>query len=495
MKIKDIKDFSYELISGNDDVELKSISYDTRKISEDDIFVCISGSNFDSHDLISDIISKKAKLIVVEKDIDIELYKNINIIKVNNSRIALAILSANLFSNPAKNMTIIGVTGTKGKTSTTHMIKKILEKAGKKVGMIGTNGIYISDEYIESKNTTPESYELHSIFKKMYEKSCEYVVMEVSSQAVKLDRIYGIDFDYGIFTNISPDHIGPNEHKDFEEYLECKTRFFDQCNIALINIDDENSNYVLENSNARAKFTFGSSKKADFYFDKLKYVNKNNFVGIEFILRGIKVTKVKLGMPGLFNAYNALAAIAVAIFLKINDNILEESLEDIRIDGRMEIVFSNKDFSVMVDYAHNAYSLENLLNTLKNYKAKRLVVLFGCGGNRSKDRRYGMGEVAAKLADYIIVTADNSRFEKIEDITNDIISKIKNTTTNYICIYDRREAIQYAIEHAKKGDIIAIIGKGHENYQEIEGIRHYFKDSEEIIKAIEIAKKKGFIDA
>ena len=493
MKLSEIKDFEYELISGNEDVEFEHICYDSRKINENDIFVCLTGSNFDAHSIIKDIALKKPSYIIVEKDIETDI--EANIIKVDSTRQALAILSAAIFAYPATKMTMIGVTGTKGKTTTTHMLKAILEKSGNKVGMIGTNGIFIGDERIPSKNTTPESYELHKNFKDMLDAGCKYVVMEVSSQAVKMDRSYGISFDYGIFSNISPDHIGKDEHKDFAEYLDCKTRFLKQCKLALVNLDNEHASYILEHSDAGANFTFGSGKGADFYYSKLKYVNKEDFVGVDFFINGIKNLEVKVGIPGLFNVYNALSAIAIGVFLKIDDSILSESLANIKIDGRMEIVYSDKNFSVIVDYAHNAMSMESLLSTLKNYKAKRLVVVFGCGGNRAKDRRYSMGEIAAKMADFTIVTADNSRFEKVEDITEDILSRIRPANVDYICIYDRAEAIRYAIENVKRGDIIAIIGKGHEDYQEINGERYYFKDADEVIKAVEKAKEKGLIDA
>lgn len=489
MNIRLIEDFEYELLSGTDDVFLTSLCYDSRKVKENDVFVCLSGSNFDAHTVIEEIIKKQPSLVVVEKDVEVKA--EVNIIKVSSGRQALAILSAALFDYPAKKMTMIGVTGTKGKTSTTHMIKLLLEKSGAKVGMFGTNGIYTGDERIPGKNTTPESYELHSNFKRMYEAGCTYVVMEVSSQAVKLDRTYGIDFDYGIFTNISPDHIGKDEHKDFAEYLDCKTRFLKQCNLALVNLDDEHSAYVLEHSDAGANFTFGSGKGADFYYTKLKYLNSHDFVGIDFKVKGVNELEVKVGIPGLFNVYNALGAIALATFLKIDNKILSTALCDIRIDGRMEIVHADKNFSVIVDYAHNELSMESLLLTLRSYKPARLVVVFGCGGNRSKDRRYGMGRAAAKTADFSIITADNSRFEKVEDIIADIVSVMEPTKAEYICIHDRAEAISYAIENAKKGDMIAIIGKGHEDYQEINGERHYFKDADEVKKAVLQAKEKG----
>ncbi len=493
MKLRELKELSYTLLQGSDDVELRSISYNTKTLQEGDIFICLKGSKFDAHEHIEEIAKAKPSLVLVEREVGTA--QPLNIIRVESTRQALALLSAALFDYPARKMCIIGVTGTKGKTTVTHMLKAMLEKSGAKTGMLGTNGIFIGEERIPSLNTTPESYELHRHFHRMWEAGCSYVVMEVSSQAVKMDRSYGIAFDYGIFTNISPDHIGEDEHKDFAEYLDCKIGFLKQCKLALINKDDPLAEDILNRSDAEANFTFGKDKKADFYFSRLKYLQKKNFVGISFVTGGLRDLEVQVGVPGLFNVYNALAAVAVGTFLKLDQGVLETALEDLRVDGRMEIVYSDENFTVIVDYAHNAVSMESLLKTLRDYRPKRLVVLFGCGGNRSKDRRYGMGESAAKLADLSIVTADNSRYERVEDITEDILSRMRPLQAEYVCIYDRAEAIAYAVEQAQKGDMIAIIGKGHEDYQEIAGQRHYFKDADEVAKAIERAKQKGKIHA
>lgn len=490
MYIDDIENLEYEHYLGDIGIEFNNVSYDSRNLQEGDVFICLAGSNFDTHNIIEEISKKNPALIVIEKDVDFR--GKANIIKVESTRKALALFSAAYFSYPAKHLKLIGITGTKGKTSTAYMLRAILKEAGINVGMIGTTGIHINESIIKTQNTTPESFELHKYLKRMLDENVEYVVMEVSSQAVKLDRIYGLEFEYGIFTNISPDHISEYEHKDFEEYLSCKIEFLSSCKLALINKEMEHFDYVYDSSKALANFTYGSKKSADFYYYNIK--KAEDFLGTKFLISGIKEFDVELGTIGTYNVSNAMSAIAVAIFLKIDIEYINKALKYISIDGRMDIVYETKDFTILVDYAHNENSMKNLLDTLKEYRAKRIVLVFGCGGNRSKDRRYGMGKVAANLADFIIITEDNSRFENVEDIVEDIVSAVKPITDKYKIIYDRSEAIRTAILEHKKGDLIAVIGKGHEDYQEIRGKRIYFKDREEIIKAVELLKQRGVLN-
>lgn len=477
-----LEKIEYSLRQGSLDTEIEEVVYDSRKLIKGSLFVCLKGARFDSHDLAEDMAAQGALALLIENELreDIKLPPHICIIKVKDSREALAYISAARFDYPAKKMITIGVTGTKGKTTTTYMIKTTLEHSGKKVGMIGTNGVFIGDDFLPSVNTTPESYELQRYFSKMVEEACDYVVMEVSSQGLKLKRSAGIEFDYGIFTNISPDHIGKDEHLNFEEYLECKTRLFDQTLCAIINTDDEQGKKIRQNllQSGKKVFGIGKGEDADYRLSKLSYVADSGFFGIHFEIGGEKNLNVEVGIPGEFNAYNALAAIAVCDLIGLDEEELSFGLRSIHVKGRMEIAYSSEDFIVLVDYAHNAISMESLLDTLRRYHPKRLVVVFGCGGNRAKDRRYSMGEIAGKKADFSIITADNSRFEKTEDILADIRGSIEGTGGSYIEIPDRREAIYYAIDHAQKGDMIAIIGKGHENYQEINGVRYHFLDRE-----------------
>ena len=458
-----------DIISGKFDDDFSDLVFNTKNVVKDCLFVGIKGRNFDTHDVIDEIVKLGAKAVVVERDIKRD---DICVIKVDSTRAALARLSAAYFGHPAKKMKIIGITGTKGKTTSSHMLKKLLEQDAK-VGLIGTNGITVGDIHRSTLNTTPESYELQKTFKECLDAGCEYVVMEVSSQAVMLKRIEGIRFYIGIFTNISPDHIGPDEHKDFTEYLMYKSLFFKQCEKTVVNADDEHSAYILEQSTSYEKYKFG--KCGDFVINNINYISKKDFLGTSFCISCCDVVKDKygiesvsdilVGIPGEFNVYNALSALSAAIICRVKPAVLQTAL--------------------IIDYAHNAISTESLIKTLRRYEPKRLVVVFGSGGNRSKDRRYSMGEICGKMADFSVVTADNSRYEKTEDIIADIVEKLSATGGKYITVPDRKEAIFYAIENSKPGDIIAIIGKGHEDYQEIDGVRHHFLDREVVEECLE----------
>lgn len=481
---------SYELLQGSLDACVEDVIYDSRKARENTAFVCIRGSARDSHEFIPDVLLTGCWVLVVEEDVTVP--EDVTVIRVENGRMALAELSAARFGYPAKKLTTIGITGTKGKTTTSYMVKAILEAAGKKTGLIGTNGAMIGAEKFPTSNTTPESYVVQEYCAKMVEAGCEYMVMEVSSQALMLHRVGGISFDYGLFTNISPDHIGPKEHESFEEYLYYKSRLLTVCKTGVVNRLTDHYEKVVRDASCRL-YTYGLETEADFTGDAIHYANNHEFVGIEFDIHGLhlhgKVNgRVRVGMPGKFNADNALAALSVCSLALERDKIPEEAflnaLENVRVDGRMEIAYVSKKCSVIVDYAHNAVSMESLLKTLRDYKPKRLVCVFGCGGNRAKDRRYSMGEIGGKMADLCIITADNPRFEKNEDIMKDIEEGLARTDGNYIVIPDRREAIFHAIHNATEGDMIAIIGKGHEDYQEIEGVRHHFLDREVVEEAV-----------
>lgn len=474
MIIRDwLEGLDYTLLGGSLDTEVEEIVYDSRKAAPKAVFICMKGTRTDSHDFIPQVLEAGVTVLVVERLV--EVMDGVTVILVNNGREALAVLSAARFGNPSRKLQMIGVTGTKGKTTTTHMIKTILETAGKKTGMIGTNGVYIGGEHYPTVNTTPESYELHKRFAQMVDAGCECCVMEVSSQAFKMHRVDGIIFDYGIFTNISPDHIGPDEHASFEEYLNCKKQIFSQSRHGLVNLDDEHSDEIVRGIGCQWR-GFGLCSGAEYQAEEIHYVSEPDFVGIEFDIRGEHQIPVRVNIPGKFNVYNALAAAAVTLWMGVPADRLQHALEHLKIDGRMEIVYTSERCCVIVDYAHNAVSMESLLATLREYNPRRLVCVFGCGGNRSKDRRYTMGEIGGRMADFCIITADNSRYEKVEDIIADIRGSIEKTGGSYIEIPDRREAIAYSITHAEPGDMIAVIGKGHEDYQEIEGVRYPFLD-------------------
>ena len=485
MKLKSwLKELPYTLLQGSLETEVDEVVYDSRKAAPGTVFVCMRGANVDSHTFIPDVVEKGAPVLVVEHPV--EAPENVTVIQVENGRNALSLLSAARFDYPARKMTAIGVTGTKGKTTTTYMIKAILEAAGQKTGLIGTNGAVIGENHYPTKNKTPESYILQEYFAKMVEAGCTHMVMEVSSQAMMLHRVGGICFDLGLFTNISPDHIGPKEHESFEEYLYYKSRLLTVCRTGVVNRAMDHYEEVVRDASCTL-YTYGLERSADFTGNGLHYASDHQFVGVEFDMDGALSGRVRVGMPGRFNADNALAALSVcslALGEEGHDKKLLRALENVRVDGRMEIAHVSERCSVIVDYAHNAMSMESLLSTLRDYSPKRLVCVFGCGGNRAKERRYSMGEIGGKMADLCILTADNPRFEKNEDIIKDIETGMARTSGRYLVIPDRREAIFYAVHHAEPGDMIAIIGKGHEDYQEINGVRHHFLDREVVEEAV-----------
>ena len=470
----------YTCLKGSVDIEVNKLVYDSRKVSTGDVFVCISGTARDAHDFVVEVAEKGAAAIVVEKDVLDQLADyDITIIQTANNRLALACMSADYFGNPAEKLTTIGVTGTKGKTTTTYMVKSVLEKTGLKTGLIGTIETIIGDEHIPATNTTPESYILQESFAKMVEAGCKCVVMEVSSQGLMLHRVSGFTFDFGIFTNLSEDHIGPNEHTDFQNYLDCKAMLFKQCKVGIINGDDPYAGQIVAQATCQIE-TFGLEKDTDLKATELDLFTKPGILGIRYHLTGKVDMPVEVDIPGRFSVYNSLTAIAVCLHFTDDLELIQNVLKDVQVKGRVEIVPASDKFTLMVDYAHNAMSLESLLKTLKEYNPKRIVTVFGCGGNRARSRRYEMGEVSSKMSDLTIVTSDNPRFEKPADIIADIIEGVKKADGQYIMIEDRRAAIHYAIDHGQEGDVIVIAGKGHEDYQEIEGVKYHFSDREEV---------------
>lgn len=482
MKLREItQEIECELISGSLDTEVTDIVYDSRKAGPGMLFVCIPGSKIDSHDFIADVAAKSVSAIVVSRDVEIP--EGITAIKVSNPRRALAMMSAALFNYPTRKMKTIGITGTKGKTTTTFMIKSILEAAGHKVGLIGTNGAEIAGEHYKTINTTPESYELQKYFSMMVEAGCEYMVMEVSSQGIKMDRTYGINFDIGLFTNISPDHIGPDEHKDFEEYLSYKSQIFNMCKDGIVNLDAEHYEGMISGATANMH-TYSRLSNAEFTASDIKGIHTEDFMGTSFAYNGQKNFDVLLDIPGVFNVENALAAIATCDLLGIDEAAIKKAMMEVKVAGRMELAYVSKRCSVIIDYAHNGVSAKSMLATLKGYDPKRLVVVFGCGGDRDPHRRYEMGEEVGKVADLAIITTDNPRFEDPDNIIKDIHIGIDPTGCKSIEILDRREAIKYAITSAEEGDLIAIIGKGHEDYQEVCGVRTHLSDREEVDKVV-----------
>ncbi len=464
-----LKDLEYEVLSGSIDVNVNELVYNTAKVTKECMFVCIKGASFDSHEAAAQAAAGGAVVIVAERPVEAPV--GTCVVLVKDTRYALALISAAYFGYPARKLKVIGITGTKGKTTTTFMIRSILEHAGIRTGLIGTIETIIGDCHIPAGNTTPESYTIQEYFAAMVEAGCQVVVMEVSSQGLKLHRTAGILFDIGIFTNLAPDHIGPNEHESFEDYLECKSRLFRQCRIGIVNLDDEHCEQILEGHTCQVE-TYGFSEKADLRASNVELVSRPGFLGVAYHVSGLLDLDVEIDMPGRFSVYNSLVAIAVCRHFEISKEDVLEALEVAQTKGRIEKVKVSDDFTLLIDYAHNAMSLESLLTTLKEYQPKRLVCLFGCGGNRSRMRRFEMGEVSGRLADLTVITSDNPRFEEPQAIIDDIKTGISKTTGKYIEIVDRKEAIRYVIEHGQPGDVIVLAGKGHEDYQEIRGVKY-----------------------
>lgn len=485
MKLKNlVSEIKYEVIKGDLEQEITEVVYDSRKVIPGSVFVCIKGFVSDGHAYIGKAVEAGAAAIIVEDTEQCATY-DVTFLQVSDAREALAYMSAAWFGNPAKDMTMIGLTGTKGKTTTAHMIKKILEAAGEKVGMIGTLGAYLGEEKIPTKNTTPESYELHSIFAKMRDAGCGYVVMEVSSQGLKQKRAAGISFDYGIFLNLSVDHISEGEHADFEEYKECKKLLFNQTVQAIINLDADYSTEFLAKAQECTEaevFTVSAKGEADLMAKNIRNLWEEDILGVVFEADGELQGEICVSMPGVFNVENALVASAVAHLCGISADVIDAGLRKVSVKGRTQLIRETSHFATfLIDYAHNALSMESLLSMLKGYKPKRLICLFGGGGNKPKQRRYDMGEMAGKYADLTILTTDNPRFEEVENINNDIICGLNVYNGKYEIIIDRKEAIEHLIDTAEKGDIVALIGKGHEDYQDIKGVKYYFCEEQIIL--------------
>ena len=482
----------YKVLQGNIDTDVNNIHNDSRNVQEGDLFFCISGAVSDGHKYAEDVAKKGATVIVVEKNIEIPA--EVTVIKVKSTRYAMGMISSRYYGEPSKKLKVIGITGTKGKTTTTYMIKEMLEAAGIKTGLIGTIEILDGVNKIPAANTTPESIKLHKHLKDMLDNGLSAVVMEVSSQGLMLDRVAGVKFDYGIFTNLSKDHIGPNEHKTFEEYMMWKAKLFTMCEKGILNIDDSYAEVMGKTATCEI-LTYGIKEDADYGAAMLELYSKEGVLGIEYNLTGKLEGRVMVDLPGEFSVHNSLAAIAVAYEMGVPFEDIKDILTRVKVRGRVEMIPVSNEFTVMIDYAHNAMALESLLLALKAYKPKRLVSLFGCGGNRSKDRRFEMGEVSGNMADLTIITSDNPRFENPQDIIDDIKVGIGKTTGEYVEILDRKEAMRYAIMNGKSGDVIVFAGKGHEDYQEIEGVKHSMDERvliREILEEEDVTKICGY---
>ena len=475
-----LKRLNYTLIQGSTAIQITDVIYDSRKVIQGCLFVCLVGSRTDSHKYAQDAVDKGAAAVVVSEDINIE---NAAVIKVDDTRKALAFISAEYFDNPADKLTTIGITGTKGKTTTASMIGSILSCAGIKTGIIGTLGIIIGDRIIKTNNTTPESYEIQKAMKQMIDEGCKAVVMEASSLGLKWHRTDGFIFDYGVFTNFSHDHIGGDEHKDMDEYRRCKAMLFRQCMTGIVNSDDSACEAMLENHTCLVE-TYGFGEKAELRADGAGLISRPGYLGVHFRASGRVNEEFDVDIPGKFTVYNALAAVAVCSHFDITKEQMFKGLNEVKVKGRVEAVTVPGNYTLLIDYAHNAVSMENILTTLREYDPKRLITMFGAGGNRPRERRFEMGEISGRLSDLSVITEDNSRFEDVNDIIADIITGIDKTDGKYVVVPDRTDAIRYCIENAQDGDIIVLAGKGHEDYQDKNGVKTHYDEREVIAEII-----------
>ena len=469
---------------GNLDLDITGLESNSKNIKEGYMFIAIKGYSVDGHDYINNAIEAGAKVVMVQEGCDLKKIKlpaDVTIIMAKDTREALAICSCNFYGNPSRKFKLIGVTGTKGKTTTTYMIKEILEKAGKNVGLIGTIATYINGKKLkDSDRTTPESLELQKILNEMVQKGVEYAVMEVSSQSLKLHRVDGCNFDIVVFTNFSEDHISEKEHPDMKDYFESKLKLFKMCDNGIINVDDLQVSKIPRLLPENKIMTYGIDNYCEVLAKDITITNS-------YVDFRVKVSdrneRVKTGIPGRFSVYNSLAAICVAQKFGISPEIIKEALLEVRVPGRSELVNNSKDLTIMIDYAHSPESLQNILQAAKSYTRGRVISVFGCGGDRDKGKRPLMGEISGKIADFTFITTDNPRTEEPEEIVKEIEEGMKKTNGKYKVVVDRKEAIKYAIKNAQNGDIIVLAGKGHEDYQEIKGVK-YPMDERVLIKEV-----------
>lgn len=465
---------SVKQIQGEKEAEVTALVYDSREaVPQGAAFFCISGAVYDGHRYAGAAAAAGAAVVVAEREVS--LPEGVTLVIVSDTRKALSYMSAAWFGYPAKELVTIGITGTKGKTTTAYMVHHILESVGMKAGLVGTVEIKNGAGTIPADHTTPESYLLQKYFREMADNGCRAVVMEVSSQGLKLSRVAGITFDYGIFTNLEPDHIGPNEHADFEEYAACKALLFRQCRYGILNADDPNMERMLQGHTCEV-MTYGCGAGADLRAEEIDLHRTDGKLMVSYRTKGALEAKFAVPIPGMFSVYNSLTAVAICMRQNIPLEVMQRALTEVQVKGRLETVDVSPEFSLMIDYAHNAMSLKSLLTALREYNPKRLVCLFGCGGNRSRDRRFEMGEISSCYADLTIVTSDNPRFEEPEAIIEDILTGVRRADGAYVTITDRKEAIRYAVVNAKENDVIVLAGKGHEDYQEIRGVKYPMDD-------------------
>ena len=498
-----LQGLNYTLLTGDLKRRITSVEYDSRKIGNAGLFVAIKGFTSDGHDFIKTALSSGAACIVADKNRDIledsELIAlaqefDATVVTAEDTRKAIAVLSANFFEHPEDRLDLVGVTGTKGKTTVTFMLHEILKRDDHGTGLIGTVCNLVGEEKRKASHTTPESHEVYEFLEELARKNFDSCVMEVSSQGLKLDRVYGLKFDIGCFTNLYEDHIAPNEHPDMEDYFNCKLKIFDSSAIGVVNSDCDVADRVIEYASSRCRiYTYGLTSDSDCYATDIKTVRKGSVTGTEFnVVSPWYEGPMFVALAGKFNVYNALCAICVAGILKVDYSKVKEALATLKVPGRLQPVENEMGVNILVDYAHNAASLENVLETLREYTPGRVITVFGCGGNRSVTRRFEMGEVSGKLSDYTIITSDNPRKEEPEAIIKDIVTGMNRTSGKYETVIDRKSAIFKAVDMAEEGDTVLIAGKGHEDYQIFADKTIFFDDAitaAEAVKETEGRKK------
>lgn len=444
-----------EVLNSYADKEVLDVTQDSRLVKEGSLFVCIKGASFDGHNAAREMLEKGAAAVVVERDLGLE-----NQIVVSDTRSVYSPICANFFGNPADKLKLIGLTGTNGKTTTTFLIKQILENTGKKVGLIGTVQNMVGDEIYPAKYTTPDPYELQKLFRLMADAGCEYCVMEVSSQALAQGRVNGLRFLIGAFTNLTQDHL--DYHKTWENYFNAKRMLFENCDIAVTNADDENGLKIVEGLPCKVVTYAVNTNSADYCAKNVKFKSD----GVEYELVADFIGRASCPIPGRFSVYNSLCASTIALALGIDyKSVLSAISKSNGVKGRIEVVPTNTDYTVIIDYAHSPDGLENIISSLREIAKNRVVTLFGCGGDRDRTKRPKMGRIAAELSDFCVVTSDNPRSEDPSAIIEDILEGMKGVSTPYTVVENRKEAIRWALEHAEKDDIILLAGKGHETYQ------------------------------
>lgn len=461
---------------GDCNIDITGLAYDSREVKPGDVFVCISGYQTDGHQYARSAAESGAAAIVAERELE---DVNIPYVIVENSRIAMSRMAAKYYDYPFRKFKLIGITGTNGKTTTTYLVKAILESLGKKVGLIGTNQNMIGDKILPSERTTPDSLELMQLFSMIAEAKADYVVMEVSSHALALDRVTSCEFDVGAFTNITQDHL--DFHKTMENYLDAKSILFDISRVGVVNLDDPKGGYLVDKANTESMITYGIESDCDL---KASDIHLNSD-GVKFhVSYGGAEEDVDLKIPGRFSVYNALTALGCILALNVP---LDKAVEGLHtaggVKGRIEVVPTNTDFTVIIDYAHTPDGLLNVLNAIKDFAKGRIITVFGCGGDRDALKRPKMGKIAGELSDICVVTSDNPRTEDPVKIVNEVEAGVKETGCKYVKIVNRFEAIEYALDLAEKDDIILLAGKGHETYQILGNTTIHF-DEREIVKKL-----------